>query len=324
VREAGVSAVAAPVVDRLRPPVARFTALPLALRIALGVAFLCGFSLALRTQAIHARYWIDEGLSVGISSHPIGDIPGLLRQDGSPPLYYMLLGVWIRVFGFGEADTHALSIGLAIAIIPAAFVSARALFGPRAGWIAALLAAMNPFLTYYAQETRMYSLVALLSVAVTATFALVFVQRRRAWLPGFVLSLALLVYTHNCGLFLGVGTGVAFLVLLWGDPDRRGMLRDAVIGYGAVAVLYLPWVPSLLFQARHTGAPWSEQPRPADALAAVTSLLGGAAPATAIALAAGSGLATLLIAPRLRGPKARAVLAILVMGFVALALAWGA
>lgn len=42
----------------------------------LGLAFLVGVSLALRTQAIHARFWIDEGLSVGISSHPFATSRG--------------------------------------------------------------------------------------------------------------------------------------------------------------------------------------------------------------------------------------------------------
>jgi mannosyltransferase len=317
-----VSTIAAPITTRLRAPAARFWALPVHLRVALGIAFLAGVSLALRTHAIHARYWIDEGLSVGISSHPFFDIPGILRQDGSPPLYYLLLNVWISVFGFGEADTHALSIAFAILLVPVAGAAGRAVFGPRAGWIAALLAAMNPFLTYYAQETRMYALVALLSMAVSATFVLTFVQRRRAWLPAFALSLVLLMYTHNWGLFLAVGTGVAFLVLLNGADDKRGMFRDALIGYGAAALVYLPWVPSLVFQAQHTGAPWSERPELRNALGVIVSLLGGQATAMAFALGAGSGLAGLLVAPRLRGPKARAVLALLTMGIVALALAW--
>ena len=78
------------------------------------LAFLVGLSLALRTQAIHARFWIDEGLSVGISSHPLADIPGVLRKDGSPPLYYLMLKLWMSVFGSGEADTHALSVAFAM------------------------------------------------------------------------------------------------------------------------------------------------------------------------------------------------------------------
>jgi hypothetical protein len=316
-----VSTIAAPL-SRLRAPVARFHALPVAVRIALGVAFLAGFSLAFRTTAIHARYWIDEGLSVGIASHPLLDIPGVLRQDGSPPLYYLVLSLWMHVFGFGEADTHALSIVFATAMVPAVFLAARATFGRRAAWIGALLAALNPFLTYYAQETRMYALVALLSVAVSGTFVLAFVQRRRAWLPAFSLSLVLLMYSHNWGLFFAVGTGAAVVALLAGEPDRRALLRDALLAYGAVALMYLPWVPSLLFQARHTGAPWSDAPLTRDALGGLTSLLGGAAPAMAFGLITGSGLAGLMVAPRLRGPKARAVLALLTIGAVALALAW--
>jgi mannosyltransferase len=318
-----VSTIAAPLA-RLRAPAARFRALPVALRVALGVAFIAGFSLALRTHAIHARYWIDEGLSVGISSHPFFDVPGVLRQDGSPPLYYLLLNLWMDVFGFGEADTHALSVGLAILLVPVGFMAGRALFGPRAGWFAAGLFALDPFLTYYAQETRMYALVALLGLVVAATFALVFVQRRREWLPGFAIATALLVYTHNWGLFLALGTGAAFLALLGGEPDMRGMWRDALLGYGAVAIVYLPWVPTLLFQARHTGAPWSEAPEGKDALGAIVSLLGGPPSAMAFALGAGSGIAGLLVGPRLRGPQARAALALLTMGVVALALAWTA
>jgi mannosyltransferase len=316
-----VSTVAAPL-DRLRAPVARFWALPIALRVALGVAFLTGFSLALRTQALHSRYWIDEGLSVGIGSHPLLDIPGVLRQDGSPPLYYMLIGVWMRIFGHGEADTHAMSVAIALLIVPTAFMSGRALFGARAGWIAALFAALNPYLTYYAQETRMYALVILLSLIAITAFVLGFVHRRRVWLPVFALALALLVYTHNYGLFLAVGTGAAFLVVLALDGDRRALLRDAVLSYGAVALVYLPWVPSLLFQARHTGAPWSNPPSPTTALAGLTALLSGASAATAIALAGGSGLAGLLAGSRLRGNAARGALAILVIGVVGLFVAW--
>ena len=98
----------------------------------MALAFLVGVSLALRTHAIHARFWIDEGLSVGISSHRLVDIPDVLRQDGSPPLYYLLLNVWMHVFGSGEADTHAMSVACALFLVPVAWVAARAMFGDRA------------------------------------------------------------------------------------------------------------------------------------------------------------------------------------------------
>ena len=108
-------------------------------RVAAGLLGLLVVSYLLRSTAIHGRYWIDEGLSVGIASFPLDEIPGALRQDGSPPLYYLLLHVWIDVIGGnGEARTHALSLGFALLAIPVAYALARQLFSERAGWCRAL------------------------------------------------------------------------------------------------------------------------------------------------------------------------------------------
>jgi mannosyltransferase len=287
----------------------------------MALAFLVGVSLALRTQAIHARFWIDEGLSVGISSHHFTDIPDVLRQDGSPPLYYLMLSVWMSIFGSGEADTHAMSVACALLLVPVAWIAARAMFGDRAAWIAALLAALNPFITYYAQETRMYTLVALLSTIVAGTFVVAFALGRRRWLPAFGVALALLVYAHNWGVFIGLGTVAALVPLYRAATDRRALLRDAAIGYGVAVLLYLPWVPFFVSQARHTGAPWAEAPRLQDILNGLSNIFGGAAPAMAFALVAGFGLSTLLATPR-RSPRARAALALAVMSLTALVCAF--
>ncbi len=71
-------------------------------------------SLALRAGALKSGYWIDEGIAVGIASHDLEDIPGILAQDGNPPLYYLLLHGWMLVFGAGEAATRALSLVFAL------------------------------------------------------------------------------------------------------------------------------------------------------------------------------------------------------------------
>lgn len=256
----------------------------------LAVLALVGLSAFLRTRAIGAGFWMDEGIAVGIASHPLREIPGVLLQDGAPPLYYLLLHVWIAAFGDGEAVTHALSAGFAVLTVPAALWAGRSLFGARAGWMAAIVAAVHPFLTYYAQETRMYTLVALLSLLACATFAHTFVHRRRAYLVPFAASLTLLALSHNWGLFLGLGTVAALVVVARATADRRALLRDAALAYGVVALTYLPWMPSLVRQAVSTGAPWSERPDLADLSGGIVQALGGTAGALAVALVAGAGL----------------------------------
>ncbi|HMS71618.1 MAG TPA: hypothetical protein PKB03_01160, partial [Baekduia sp.] len=67
----------------------------------LGLGVIVGLSYVLRTQALWAKFWIDEGLSVGIAHHPLTDIPTVLQKDGAPPLYYLLLHLWMDLIGGG-------------------------------------------------------------------------------------------------------------------------------------------------------------------------------------------------------------------------------
>lgn len=252
-------------------------------------------SVWLRTRGIRAYYWIDEGLSVGIASHPLTQIPSLLHQDGSPPLYYMLLHVWMSAFGRGEVATHLLSLVFALLSIPVAYWAGKSLFSRRAGVMCALLAAGAPYLNQYSQETRMYALLALLSLVTCAAFVHAFVQRRRGYLPVFSLGLTAALYTHNWALFLGLMAGVAFLVCLRSAPseERRALWRDGALAFGGVAVLYAPWVPTLLYQARHTGAPWDLGPVIWSVTQGLYSLVAGRGPAVALLFGAGVGLLAL-------------------------------
>src|SRR5688500_14275444 len=141
-------------------------------------------SLALRMSGLESGYWIDEGIAVGLASHDLSDIPATLVMDGSPPLYYLLLHSWMGLVGESEAATRALSLIFALIAVPVAFWAGNAVFDRRTGVIAAAGVAACPFLTYYAQETRMYALVVVLSLLASASFALAFLHGRRGHLVG--------------------------------------------------------------------------------------------------------------------------------------------
>jgi hypothetical protein len=260
--------------------------------VPLGLPLLVVISLFARSRQLHAGFWIDEGISVGISHEHWTSIPHLLRQDGSPPLYYMLLGIWVRLFGDSEAATHTLSLVFGLACIPLAFFAARAVFGRLAGLVAAVLAALDPFLTYYAQETRMYELEALLSVIVAWSYVEGILRGRRWWVPVFVVSTAAIAYSHNWGLFLCLGLAVATAAF------ARHRLRLFAIAAAGVAVLYAPWLPTLLSQARHTGAPWSTRPSFHDLFLSAGTVIGGDAPYVALVLVGGAALGGILLHQR--------------------------
>lgn len=271
-------------------------------------------SLWLRTRQLHAGFWIDEGISVGIAHHHWTSIPHVLRQDGSPPAYYLLLGLWIRLFGDGERATHTLSLIFALGCVPLAYAAGRTVFDRTTGLVCAVLAALDPYLTYYAQETRMYSLAALLSLLVALAYVNGILRGRRFWAIVLVPALDLEVYTHSWGLFVCVGLAAATALV------ARERLRLFSLVAAGVALLYLPWVPELLYQVRHTAAPWSKAPGFYALLLAPASVLSGDGPFIAFVLAGGAALAAIV---RHRGSAERqVVLALAAVAGVTIAVAW--
>jgi mannosyltransferase len=288
-----------------------------------GLLALIALSLLLRTTELGTHFWIDEGLSVGISSRPLTDIPGTLRLDGSPPLYYLLLHGWMALAGDGVVATHWLSLIFALACIPVAFWAGASLFDRRVAWILAALTALCPFLTSYAQETRMYSLVVLLAITCTAAFVHAYVYERRRWRIPFGVLLAALLYTHNWALFLGAAFAIAAAIAGSATPrgpHRAAFVRDAAVGFGTAGLLFLPWLPTLAFQAQHTGAPWATSPSLETLVHAPDLLLGGDAGTIVVLLAAGTGLAALVA----RGDRNRRVVVpvVVTLALAPIVVAW--
>jgi hypothetical protein len=272
----------------------RRVSVPVAAAIALlaGLA-LVAWSIYVRTRAFGEYYWIDEGLSIGIAKHGLLDIPGVLREDGSPPLYYLLLHFWVGIFGTTEHATHALSLVFSTLTIPAGLWAGWSLFGRRAGILSGIVCAGNPFLTAYAQETRMYSLVVLLSLVCTACFLHLFVFRRRRYIPWFALSLVAMLYTHLWSAFFAMAAGVMTLWIIWRSDaaERRGLWRDALYGFGGAALLYLPWLPTAVYQLKHTAAPWANGPTWRAAQQIPRTLLGGYREIALVAIVSAVGIA---------------------------------
>jgi len=87
----------------------------------------------------------------------------------------------------------------------------------------------------------------------------------------------LLLYSHYWALYL---VGVTLVWLLFqarrGPEGRRRGARVGALATALGCATFVPWLPTFLFQAHHTGTPWA---KPADFAAmvnAVTSFAGGA------------------------------------------------
>jgi 4-amino-4-deoxy-L-arabinose transferase-like glycosyltransferase len=284
---------------------------------------LVAVSVFIRTRYISGQFWMDEAITTGIASHPLSAIPGILRHDGSPPLFYLLLHVWMSVFGSTESATHSLSLLFGLLTIPAGMWAGWSLFGRRAGFMAAVLFAFSSWLTEYAQETRMYELMGLLGLLATAALLHAFVFRRRRYLVLFAVCQALMLYTHSWGIFFGVGSLIALIPVYLASDERRVIIRDAALAYGGAAVLYLPWLLNFLYQATHTAAPWDHSPRLGAPVQISRDLLGGDRVTAALALVSIIGLAELFTRRYRRTRESTLLWTLIMIPAATLLLAWG-
>ena len=94
-----------------------------------------------------------------------------------------------------------------------------------------------------------------------------------------------MLYTHSWGLFFGVGASSRSSPI-WSRraTERRGCCATPRSPSAAPALLYLPWVPTLLYQAQHTAAPWAQHAALRRAGPDRADLLGGDRIAVALLL----------------------------------------
>ena len=116
--------------------------------------------------------WTDETFSVWMASHSVVDIlQWVVRIDQHPPLYYLLLHYWIALNGDTPYYTRLLSVLFGTGTIPIIYLIGKRMSGVVTGLVAAAIMAFSLFNIYYAQETRMYTLLTFNAAA--AIYALV-------------------------------------------------------------------------------------------------------------------------------------------------------
>jgi hypothetical protein len=238
--------------------------------------------------------WLDEALTVNIASHPVSQLPTLLRRDGAPPLFYVMLHFWMQVFGTGSVATRALSGVIGLVNLPVAWLAGfrvgarwwdlddadpetrreREVRGRITAWAVTLLLAVSPFAVYYDTEVRMYALVLLLGTL--GVLAVCSILRRPSWRTALALAIvtAAALYSHYWSLYMTavVGAGALWCVL---RGPRRLEARYVLGALVAGGLAFVPWLPTFLYQAKHTGTPWSTPAQFTDIVTSFTQLAGG-------------------------------------------------
>lgn len=258
------------------------TPLPLrAFALSLCIVFLAAL---VRFHELGAQsLWNDEGNSYVQATRSFADIADNAARDIHPPGYYWVLAIWRALTGDSEFSLRSLSAFASILTVAFTYAIGKRIFSPQAGLAAALFVALNTFSIYYAQEARMYALLAMWAAAGMRALAGVLKNWARhptgisvghaaplRWIVALALFNAAGLWTQYAYPFVMLAQGVAFVVWLVanivGAHSRAPNIQRLFFYIAAnllTIALYLPWLPTAI--ERVTSWPNTGEPTPFNA-----------------------------------------------------------
>jgi len=202
-------------------------------RTSIAVIGLTALGAVLRFATIDRQsFWLDELVTVSLLQLDFGSmLDAIPDSEATPYLYYVLAWLWAQVFGLGEVGLRSLSALVGAAIVPVTYGAGAVLVSRRAGLVAAALVSVHPFLIWYAQEARSYSLFALLA-ACTVLFVGQALRAETRWpYLGWAIASSLAIATHYFAVFLVLPEIVWLLVR---SPARRLALLSSLLPLGVL------------------------------------------------------------------------------------------
>jgi len=196
---------------------------------------------------LNESLWGDEAFSALAVMKSFGEMMGVVMRDTSPPGFYVLGWLWVRIFGFSEVALRSLSLLL---------ISGAAVFGGLIVYklsknrvvslLTFLICFLNPFSFRYAFEWRMYALLAF----ATLGSIYFFVSRKWGW---YIVLTVLALYTHHFSLFTVAVQGLWFSITEFIHMPKFNKEHLVIIlkhlwPFWLIILAYLPWVYPMYLQ----------------------------------------------------------------------------
>lgn len=233
------------------------------------IVFLLFLTLFLAFYRAEASLWLDEAYSVLVAKQSFSELLVSLENDAHPPLYYLLLGFWMKIFGDSEIAARSLSGVFYLGGVVVIYLLGREIYEKRIGLLAAFLYALSPLATGTAHSVRMYALLGFLSALSTLLFAKIFLRNNSSRLVFCLLIAvnALGTFTQIWFFFLLASQFFTYLILFY--PQNR--LKFLALQVFSVLPFAILWVPILLMQLKVNATAWMGRP----GLAEITAVLLG-------------------------------------------------
>jgi mannosyltransferase len=184
---------------------------------------------------------LDEAQSLWQSSRGFKDILTVVAGDVHVPFYHLLLRLWRLYVGDSVLFARLLSLTAYVLAIPAMYLLGSTAYNRRIGLFAAFLFSISPFMNWYGNEIRMYTIFTLMVILNQYFFLRLFKDKEpsdHVW-SGYILTALFGVFTHYFFL-LNLASQLVFYCMRR-DLFARGSLKRFILTAVLVAAALIPW-----------------------------------------------------------------------------------
>jgi mannosyltransferase len=204
--------------------------------------------------------WCDEGFSLYSASNILDFLGSPARLYAGyfelhPPLYFIILHFWIKLFGTSEGALRTPTTIAGIISLYMIFLLGKALYDKKTGIIASLILMVSLYDIFnVCQEARPY---AFLNLFTLCSYYYLWKATEEGGLKNLILYglfTIMLIYTHYYGAFIILAQNIYVAVFLFFRGSRSSDYLDWkkwLLCQGAIALAFMPWIGFLLYHLAH-------------------------------------------------------------------------
>ena len=193
-------------------------------------------------------FWRDEAFSVLFAKQSIWQI--VVKSSSEPPLYYILLHFWMKLFGANELAVRSLSLlGFTCTIIVIIYLSEYLFKKHWVSWVVPILCFINPMLLIYAFEARAYGWYMFFATLVMYAYL------KKNW-KLFIIASVFGIYTHLYMVFVPCVCLIHAFLFTPELRTKKFFKAPVVQSFFPILICITPWFIYYLSRLSNHGGFW--------------------------------------------------------------------
>ena len=199
----------------------------------IAICIILVISVLLRLPNLNESLWYDELWSTNIKLAK-DHLFSTMRFDTSPPLYSILMFIWIRLFGDSEISIRIPPLIFGFLSIFLTYSIASRFTDKKNGILAAFLMCLSPVHIWYSQEARPYSAVLFfLLLSLLSFYKLKEAEMNARWYFIYFISLFMAVFSF----YFAVAYLVALSIISFFEK-KMGSVRKKVLIINGIIIIF--------------------------------------------------------------------------------------